>query len=432
MVRNVWKFGLGRRARDDEAPAATAATAPLPPAPAPDSAGDMTLDQMDPRYRRFAEDYLRTYGFEPSRFFRPVPRADTMFFSALLPNYEGDASIALYKLTEATLRLYDAVRQIVDGPLGGFGKVTSVLDFASGYGRLTRLLEQKLKPEQIYVSDILEDAMAWQARTFGVNALQSTAEPEAFTHDGRHDLVFVGSLFSHLPDELFRAWLKRLYQLIRPGGVLAFSVHDVGFLPPGEQAADQGLSYYRVSECALDADIYGMAYVTADYVAAAIAELNPQDPPAWKRFPKAAYENQDLFVVAGPEADLRDLVVASTPMGGLESVSHLPNGQVELAGWAIERTPGERIAQVVAQQGGMRLTGVEPQAERPDVLAAFPNAANTPVAWRLRLWPHELSDGFVRIELQSTSGLSGYCYTEAPRGLAYTYSGWSRRALAKG
>jgi hypothetical protein len=35
----------------------------------------------------------------------------------------------------------------------------------------------------------------------------------------------------------------------------------------------------------------------------------------------------------------------------------------------------------------------------------------------------------VRIHLESSSGLTGYCYAQTPNAATFTYSGWSRRAL---
>lgn len=393
------------------------------------AAGDLAFDAVDPRYRRFILDYLGLYGLDAARFCRPLPAADEMFFKALLPNYEQDVSIGFFKFTEATLRFYDAYRQIVDQVFGGFDVLDSVMDFASGYGRLTRILQQKLRPEQIWISDIYGDAVAWQAAAFGVNAVASAADPADFRHAARHDLVMVGSLFSHLPTGLFHAWLARLYQLVAPGGVLAFSVHDETFLPDGEVMDASGLSYYRTSESgSLDADIYGMSYVSEAFVADAIARL--PGAPGWRRFHKGLYENQDLYVVGGPGRDVSNLQVASTPMGGFETATTLSNGDVEFAGWAVERTPGSRLEGLRVTVDGVERLAVQPVGERPDVLRRFPRAANMPVAWRFRLKRAETPAGaMIRVGLKSSSPLTGYAYAEFPPDTAMTYSGWSRRAL---
>jgi hypothetical protein len=393
------------------------------------ASGDLSFESIAPAYRGFILDYLTLHGIDPTRFCRPLPGADEMFFKAILPNYEQDTSIGFFKFAEATVRFYEAYRQIVEQVFGGFEQLTSVMDFASGYGRLTRILEQKLRRDQIWVSDIYGEAMAWQSAAFGVNTVNSTPDPAEFRHARTHDVVFVGSLFSHLPTALFHAWLGRLYALVAPGGVLAFSLHDESFLPPGETLDPSGLSYYRTSESgSLDADIYGMSYVSEAFVAEAVGRLPGR--PGWRRFHKGLYENQDLYVVAGPGRDISGLRVASPPMGGFESATTLTNGDVEFAGWAIERTPGEGIQRLrVVVDGAERLI-VEPAGERPDVLRHFPNAANMPVAWRFRLRRSETPAGaMVRVGLESGSGLNGYAYAEFPSPASMTYSGWSRRAL---
>lgn len=394
-------------------------------------AADLAFDQVAPAYRAFLEDYLRRYGLDPARFCRPLPRRDEMFFKAILPNYEHDVSIAAFKFVESTMRYYDAWRQVVDGALGGVAKVGTVLDFASGWGRLTRVLEQHLAPSQIFVSDIYHDAVAWQAEIFGVTAIPSAPDPAQLAYAGRHDLVFVGSMYSHLPTELFHAWLAKHWSLLTPRGVLAFSVHDVALLPGDAQPDASGLTYLRFSESGtLDADIYGMAYVTEGFVGEAIDRLAPG--LSWRRFPKAAYENQDLYVVGAPGVDLSGLSVAATPMGGLERMTHLTNGDVELSGWAIERTPGHAIERIAVSAGERRVLEVVPDRERPDVLAAFPGAANAPVGWTLRLPRAEIPAGtMVRLQLEGRTGLTGYVYAQMPEPVAMTYSGWSRRALRR-
>ncbi len=393
---------------------------------------DLSFEQVDPVYRAFIEDYLRLHGVDPVKFCKPLPGQDEMFFNAILPNYEFDSSISAFKFVESAMRLGEAYRQIAQGVFGGFDKLGTVLDFASGWGRLTRLLEQRLRPDQIYVADIYHQAIDWQVATFGVNGVHSAKDPAVFDHAGKHDIVLVGSMFSHLPTELFHQWLERLYRLVGPRGVLAFSVHDEAILPAGEAMDASGLHYLRFSESgSLDLDIYGMSYVTEAFVGAAIARLAPG--LSWRRFPKGLYENQDLYVVGAPGVDLSGLKLASSPMGGFESVAALSNGDLEFSGWAIERTPGAAISQVSVHVDGAPVLSVVPGIERPDVLKHFPGSANAPVGWSFRLSQDQAQAGAtVRAHLQSNSGLTGYCYARAPEPATFTYSGWSRRALRSG
>jgi hypothetical protein len=393
------------------------------------AAPDLSFDQVDPVYRGFIDDYLRLHDLDPAKFCRPLPGQDEMFFKAILPNYEFEPSIAAFKFVEATIRLGEAYRQLAEGVFGGFDRVGPVLDFASGWGRLTRFLEQRLPTQQISVADIYHDAVDWQAGAFGVRAIHSEKDPARLSYAGRHDIVLVGSMFSHLPAGLFHAWLARLYRLVSARGVLAFSVHDQAILPAGEAMDASGLTFLRFSESgSLELDIYGMSYVTEAFVAEAIGRLGPK--LSWRRFPKGLYENQDLYVVGAPGVDLAGLTLASTPMGGFETVTTLSTGETEYAGWAIERTPGAAITGLRVFVDGAETLTATPGGERPDVQPHFPGSANPPVGWRFRLSPEAARPGaMVRARLESRSGLVGYCYAQAPTPAVFTYSGWSRRGL---
>lgn len=386
-----------------------------------------------PRYSAWLNDYLRLYSFDPEAFCRaPQPTEDEMFFKALLPNYEYDRGIGAFKFVEATMRHYDAVEQLADQLFGGFGNVGSILDFASGYGRLTRALVQRLSPNRIWVSDIYQHAIAWQVDQFGVNAFTSFEDPDAVDHDQSHDIVFVGSLFSHLPADLFQAWLVRLYQMVGPNGVLAFSVHDQTMLDPLEPMDSTGIRFFRYSEStSLDPAIYGMTYVTEKFVADAIGKIAPDAPPAWRHFPKGLYENQALYIVAGPGRSLTDLKISSPPMGGFESATLLTNGDVSFAGWAIERTADERLSLTVDVDGQ---TSLEPVivGVRPDVQPVFPTSPSPPFGWRFLVSRKEVSDGaMIRLNMRSSSGLATYAYACMPSDPSMTYSGWSRRSLSQ-
>lgn len=389
-------------------------------------APDLSFDQVDATYRGFIDDYLRLHDLDPARFCKPLPGQDEMFFNAILPNYEFDASISAFKFVESTIRLGEAYRQLVEGVFGGFNKVGPVLDFASGWGRLTRYLEQRLAPAQISVADIYHQAIDWQVATFGVAGIHSEKDPGRLSYAGKHDIVLAGSMFSHLPEGLFHAWLAKLYSLVSARGVLAFSVHDEAFLPAGETMDASGIHFMRFSESgSLELDIYGMSYVTEAFVGRAIARLGPD--LSWRRFPKGLYENQDLYVVGAPGVDLSGLQLGSAPMGGFETAATLSTGEIEYAGWAIERTPEAAIEAVAVFVDGQEVQVVAPGGERPDVQRHFPGSANPPVGWRFRL--AAAAGATVRVELRSGTGLKGHCYAQAPQPARFTYSGWSRRGL---
>jgi hypothetical protein len=117
-------------------------------------------------------------------------------------------------------------------------------------------------------------------------------------------------------------------------------------------------------------------------------------------------------------------------MGGLESVTHLTNGDVEFSGWTIERTTGAVLEQIRVFADGAEVGVAAADQPRPDVLAKFPHAPNTPQGFRFRLSSAQARPGAVlRLQLESSSGLRGLVFAEMPPPAAFTYSGWSRRPL---
>ncbi len=175
----------------------------------------------------------------------------------------------------------------------------AVLDFGSGFGRVSRLLLHDLPPTAIWVADVKAAAVEFQTEHFGVQGLVSSFVPEDFGPDRTFDLIFVGSLFTHLPEDLFHRWLGQLYGLVSGRGVLAFTVRSargpeevppcgIGFQPTSEE------THFGQLPSAIRADdSYGSTRVTESFVREAAARLGPGDVA---RFP-SAFGSQDLFVI---------------------------------------------------------------------------------------------------------------------------------------
>ena len=93
--------------------------------------------------------------------------------------------------------------------LGAAGKtwqdVQSMLEFGSGYGRITRLLVQKIEPSKLTVCDVIDESSRFCAEEFKVRRVPSTPDIQAFRAEPS-DLVFFLSVQTHLS-------LKRLEQL---------------------------------------------------------------------------------------------------------------------------------------------------------------------------------------------------------------------------
>lgn len=98
-----------------------------------------------------------------------VHQDDQMYRCGL--HHEGDAGKALFRYFQEGMLISGVARQIVNWRFDGFKNVRSFLDFAAGYGRSTRFLIGEIPPERVWVSDILEDAVLFQSREFGVHPI---------------------------------------------------------------------------------------------------------------------------------------------------------------------------------------------------------------------------------------------------------------------
>src|SRR5690349_20106593 len=138
-------------------------------------------------------------------------RDDMLDFAMKLFHQDRDAAVTNY--FQNALDQFALVRQITSWRER---HPRRMLDFASGYGRLTRLLVHEHLADAVTVSDILEGGMAFQAEQFGVKTILSKTDPAQLDIDEKYDLIFVASLFTHLPATTFTSWLRKLAGLLEP------------------------------------------------------------------------------------------------------------------------------------------------------------------------------------------------------------------------
>jgi len=299
-------------------------------------------------------------------------RDDMLDFAMQLFAHDRDRAVANY--FQNGLDQYLLVRHIA----GWRGKPRRMLDFASGYGRLTRFFVHEHLSEELTVSDILEGGMEFQAEQFGVRTILSRTQPDQFITPDRYDLIFVASLFTHLPPVTFTGWLQRLAELLEPEGLLVFSVHDQSLsLEPVDGIRFESRSESRV----LDVEEYGSTWVTEEYVRAQVAALGNGEW-ACVRLPRALSDWQDVYVISSaPIAEPRP---RRTPKGFVDHYEVLADG-VRIAGWAsnvdgpcdrLELRLDDEVAATVREFG-----------PRPDVAAWLGSPAAVDAGWEVIL-PH--------------------------------------------
>ena len=182
----------------------------------------------------------------------------------------------------------------------------SLLEFASGYGAVSRHLSKMAEKYDLVACDIHSSAINFLRNNLCTNAILSDSRPEDFKADQKFDVVFALSFFSHMPPKTFGSWIATLLACVEQDGLLIFTTHG------RESYADvrspllspEGYWFSPVSEQDdLPTDEYGCMISTPFYVAEQISKC-----------PNAAlicfqesfwWGKQDLYIIKKVDAEFR-------------------------------------------------------------------------------------------------------------------------------
>ncbi len=128
-----------------------------------------------------------------------------------------------------------ALRVIEDAARHG-PPIRRILDLPSGHGRVTRLLRARYPKAMITTSDIDHDGVAFTASRFGATGIPSDGDFRHLSLAGPFDLIWVGSLLTHMSQLQARQLLDCMVRHMAPGALLIVSSH-------GEHVADRMRSW---------------------------------------------------------------------------------------------------------------------------------------------------------------------------------------------
>lgn len=140
----------------------------------------------------------------------------------------------------------------------------SILDFGAGAGRVTRWLRAHWPDATLAASDLRAEDLAFCAAEFGCETWLSSTNIAALAAPGTYDLIWAGSVLTHLDQARAEALLARLLSWTRPGGLVLASVHGRSCIPRAREFKHYGLErvhWYML----VHAFENGADYVYADY-----------------------------------------------------------------------------------------------------------------------------------------------------------------------
>lgn len=171
--------------------------------------------------------------------------------------------------------------------LAGGLKPRSILDFPSGSGRITRWLRAYFPHSELFASDLYQGHLDFCSSFFGARPIPAQDKLGSFSFPYKFDLIFCGSLLTHLPESEFRATIELLSRSLNPGGVAVLTTHgryseyvqmrgqkympdeDFAVALPGYRAAGFGFAPYQPAfneDKFPENSSYGISLSTPSYV----------------------------------------------------------------------------------------------------------------------------------------------------------------------
>jgi SAM-dependent methyltransferase len=280
--------------------------------------------------------YRRVQGLGPE-IDTTIHPDDEMFhyLTQCLGNPEDRSAVSYFETGREILASIDNLLEASGRSLESIGRV---LEFASGYGRLTRHLASRVPHGQLAVSDIQPGAMDFASRVFGPQAIVSSSSPEKVALGGPYGLIIVISLFTHLPPRRYVEWLGRLYGALAPDGILAFTLHGHDLLPEADRHPS-GFTFRLESENeAIESKNLqlGLAEYGNTFVSWPTAQLLAQVCGIGNLYqcPKDLVDFQDLLVASrDPIPGLESWPRTSLIRGFIDRVEVAGGGNVRVSGW---------------------------------------------------------------------------------------------------
>ncbi len=102
---------------------------------------------------------------------------------------------------------------------------SSILDMPCGHGRVCRMLRAAYPDAHLTVCDLDPDGVDFCAATFGAEGVYSRDDVRQMDLARRYDLIWCGSLFTHLDRDRWPSFLDFFDRHLAPDGVLVFTTH---------------------------------------------------------------------------------------------------------------------------------------------------------------------------------------------------------------
>ena len=114
---------------------------------------------------------------------------------------------------------------VVEAALRGTHEPRTILDLPCGFGRVTRVLRARYPDAVITACDLDRPAVEFTAATFDAKPSYSAPDFRDLNFEGVFDLIWVGSLLTHLPEHQVRQFFDFAVRHMGPNSRLVVTTH---------------------------------------------------------------------------------------------------------------------------------------------------------------------------------------------------------------
>lgn len=161
--------------------------------------------------RRLEDIQNRLAEYEASTIDTTISESDDMYDGGL-ESYLGVGVSAVYLICNAMM-------------LAGVTRFRHVLDMPCGFGRVLRHLVECFADSSIVACDLDREAVDFCKKTFDVDGVYSRERFDDIRFDSTFDLIWCGSLLTHLPQERFKEAMRLFVRFLSPDGVAIITLH---------------------------------------------------------------------------------------------------------------------------------------------------------------------------------------------------------------
>jgi SAM-dependent methyltransferase len=134
-------------------------------------------------------------------------------------------------MTDAQRELYfrigaEALRRIVEALIAaGRPAPRRILDYPSGSGRVTRHLAAMFPDASVTAADLSTAHVEFCTKTFGTSGIVTPLDSRGFVFPDEYDVIFCGSLLTHLSRRHAVQVLQLIGRSLSPGGIALVTLH---------------------------------------------------------------------------------------------------------------------------------------------------------------------------------------------------------------